>query len=66
MITIGSRVAVTRIAARGVVIAFYYGTGYRRNVIQGVWLWTDAGRIPVRLRRGTHYTLSDGTVGRVS
>jgi len=65
MITIGSQVAVTRIAARGVVIDFYYGTGYRRNLLQGVWLWTDAGRVPVRLRRGTDHTLPDGTVGRV-
>ncbi|CAM4296040.1 hypothetical protein KIPE111705_46715 [Kibdelosporangium persicum] len=65
MITIGSQVVVTRIATEGVVTAFYYGTGYRRNLVQGVWLSTDAGRVPVRLRRGTEYTLPDGTVGRV-
>jgi hypothetical protein len=65
VITIGSTVTVTSIAAHGVVTDFYHGTGFRRNLIQGVWLLSDVGRIPVRLPRGTEYRLADGTVGRI-
>lgn len=65
MITIGSTVTVTDIAARGVVISFYYGRGRRRHLVQGVWVQSDVGRIPVRLPRDTEYRLPDGEVGRV-
>lgn len=67
MVTIGTKLNIGgAIASTGTVVGFWNNhERYRRHRVGGVYVVTNAGRVPVRLKRGTAYRLADGTQGVV-